>query len=79
VKTSKRIQRFIDDELLDGASLDGDPLATGLLDSLSIEQLIAFVEDTFDIMFEDEELIAENFGSIEAVTRLVDDKRKARA
>ena len=78
MKTSKRIQRFVEDQLLDGGSMDGDPLATGLLDSLSIEQLIAFVEETYDIAFEDEELIAENFANIETVARLVDDKRHVR-
>jgi acyl carrier protein len=77
LKTSKRIQRFVTDELLD-APIDGDPLAEGLLDSLSIEQLIAFLEETFHLEFEDEELVAENFASIETVAKLVDDKRKAR-
>jgi acyl carrier protein len=77
VKTSKRIQRFVTDQLLD-APTDFDPLTGGMLDSISIEQLIAFVEETFDITLDDEELVAENFASIETVARLVDDKRRAR-
>ena len=77
MKTSKRIRRFVDEQLLD-FQFDGDPLADGMLDSLAIEQLIGFVEDTFDITLDDEELIAENFASIEAVATLVDGKRLAR-
>ena len=77
MKTSKRLQRFVDDQLLD-VPIDGDPLAAGLLDSLAIEQLIAFAEETYDIEFDDEELNAENFSSIDTVAKLVDDKRHAR-
>jgi acyl carrier protein len=75
VKTSKRLQRFVDDQLLD-VPIDGDALSEGLLDSLAIEQLIAFAEDTFDLRFDDDELVAENFASIETVAKLVDDKRR---
>jgi hypothetical protein len=80
MKIAKQIRRFVDRELLShGLPVGLDPLAEGLLDSLAVEQLIAYLEESFDIVFEDEELIAENFGSIETVARLVDDKRKARA
>ena len=76
MKTAKRIRRFIDD--LTDEPADGDPLADGLLDSLAIEQLIAFLEEDFDIEFEDEELVAERFLSIDTVVELVETKRHAR-
>jgi acyl carrier protein len=76
MKTAKRIRRFIDD--LTDEPADGDPLAGGLLDSLAIEQLIAFLEEDFDIEFEDEELVAERFLSIDTVVELVETKRRAR-
>ena len=53
-----------------------DALAEGLLDSLAIEQLIAFAEDTFAIEFDDEELVAENFVTVDSVAALIDAKRE---
>ena len=78
MKTAKRVRRFVEHNLLDpGQAFGGDPLAEGLLDSLAIEQLIAFAEDTYHIEFEDEELIAENFATIDTVARLIDGKASA--
>ena len=79
MRTAKRIRRFIDDHLLDErVALRDDPLENGLLDSLAIEQLITFMEDEFDLEFDDEELIAENFASVATVAALVDAKRDGR-
>jgi acyl carrier protein len=77
MKTAKRIQRFLD-EITEGDNADGDPLALGLMDSLAIEQLIAFLEESFDVEFDDEELVAERFASISTVADFVDAKRHAR-
>ena len=77
MRTAKRIRRFLDD-LGEGEDVPGDPLAQGLLDSLAIEQLIAFLEEDFDIEFEDEELVAECFQSIDTVVTLVETKRRTR-
>jgi acyl carrier protein len=71
------IRRFIEDELL-GDRVEVDPLAEGLLDSLGMEQLIGFLEERFDIAFEDEELAAEGFASLSAVTELVQQKLRVR-
>jgi D-alanine--poly(phosphoribitol) ligase subunit 2 len=38
--------------------------ATGLLDSASIMALILWYEDSFDVTTDDEELILDNFGTI---------------
>ncbi len=77
MRTTKKIRRFVDASLLDGEPTRGDPLTEGLLDSLAIEQLIAFLEDTFGLAFDDEELQPENFSSIDAVAALVDAKRSS--
>jgi acyl carrier protein len=77
VKTRSRVRRFIVDELLDERPA-GDPLAQELLDSLAIEQLVAFLEEEFGVAIEDEDLIAENFESLGAVASLVD-RRTRRA
>ena len=79
MKTSKQIRRFVDRELLShGVPVGIDPLADGLLDSLAVEQLIAFLEESFDIEFDDEELVAENFATIETVATFVDNKKARR-
>ena len=74
MKTASLISRFIEDRLLDGPS-KGDPLAQGLLDSLAVEQLIAFIETRFAVDFTDDELIPENFASVPSLSDLVDAKR----
>jgi acyl carrier protein len=77
VSVEKQIRQYIQDELLEGADLPVDPLAEGMLDSLAIEQLIGYVEDEFGVIFEDDELVAENFASIKTVVDLVEVKVKA--
>ncbi len=74
-KTAKRVRRFIEDALLDpGIAIESDPLAEGLLDSLAIEQVIAYAEETFDIVFDDDELVAENFATVDVLAQLIDRK-----
>lgn len=76
MRTRSKIEKFVDRELLDGASVDGDPLSMGLLDSLAVEQLVVFLEKEFNLTFTDDELIEENFESIGAVVSLVEAKRR---
>ncbi len=73
-ETAAVIRRFIDDELLDGPC-DGDPLAEGRLDSLALEQLLAFIEDDLGVVLDDAEVTAEAFSAVKVVAALVDAKR----
>ena len=47
---------------------DQDLLATGVLDSLAILQLVAYISDTFGIDVPDQDVVYENFFSINALT-----------
>jgi acyl carrier protein len=76
MKTTKAIKRFIEDELLDELSDGADPLASRQLDSLAVEELVAHLEESYDIEFDDSELVAENFASVDVLAALVDMKRK---
>jgi len=76
VRTARKIRRFIERELLDEPYDGSDPLADELLDSLAIEQLIAHLEETYDITFGELELVQENFATLNAIATLVDDKRR---
>ncbi|HKT48020.1 MAG TPA: acyl carrier protein [Candidatus Acidoferrales bacterium] len=48
-----------------------DLLESGILDSLGILDLVSFVEQTFGIVVNDEELVPENFRSIESLSAFV--------
>ena len=63
-----------------GATIDPDAdlLELGLLDSAGIAQLLAFCEETFDITVADDELVPENFQSINAIAELVAGKLASR-
>jgi acyl carrier protein len=54
---------------------DDDLLATGVIDSMGVMELISFVEEKFDVLVDDEEIVPDNFRSIAAVTRLVAAKK----
>jgi len=75
VRTARKIRRFIERELLDDPYDGKDALADELLDSLAIEQLIEYLERSYDITFNETELVYENFVSLTVLAKLVDDKR----
>ena len=51
---------------------DDDSLTTnGVIDSLAIFRLVSFLEDTFGVRIADEEIVNENFRSINEIDRLV--------
>lgn len=69
------LQEFLPD--INGDELQGDtPLVrSGLLDSLSILNLRAWLEDTFDIGLDGHELDFDAFGSLDDIEALVIGKR----
>jgi acyl carrier protein len=69
------LRRFIVDELTDGLHDGRDPLASGTVDSLGLEQLVDYVEQELGVELDDEEMIMENFESIPVFAALVDSKR----
>lgn len=55
---------------------DEDPiLRNGIMDSLGVLELVAFLEETFDIRIDDDDLTPENFESIDHVAAFVTSKR----
>ena len=75
--TATSIRSYIRDELLvnDGAALTDDtPLWGGVIDSVGLMQLIAFIEEQFDVEIEDEELTSAHFGTVSDIAALVDAK-----
>jgi acyl carrier protein len=81
---AQEVRDFILENFLfgeDGDSLTNDVsfLEAGILDSTGVLQLVAFLEERFQIKVEDEELLPENLDSIENVVKYMGEKigRKA--
>ena len=74
----RQIRTFISSDLqrdlidvTDGSSL----LEAGIIDSLGVLTLVAFIEERYRLHVEDDELMPENFESIEAVASFVARRR----
>jgi acyl carrier protein len=73
---------FIEDNFLylrpeiDLADTD-DFLALGIIDSLGFVELVEEVQSRYGVAIEDIEITEENFGSIDAIARFVEQKRTA--
>ena len=73
-----KIRMFIKEEVvLDASSSlqDDAPLLEGVLDSLALMQLVAFLEEEFDTEIDDTDVTAENFKTIADIERLVEGQR----
>jgi len=83
VNYSGKLREFIIENFLfgDAGQLASDTsfLESGIVDSTGILELTSFLEETFDILIEDEEFIPENLDSIENLNnflgRKLDGKR----
>lgn len=70
----RRLREFIDAELLGEPFRGEDPLAEGAVDSLGVEQLVEYVLEVWGVELEDDEIVFANFGSLPALTALVESK-----
>ena len=71
------VRGFLVDEVVEDPGMqlaDDAPLLEGLLDSWALMQLIAFLEETFDVSVLPHEVIEQHFGSIAAITTFIDGK-----
>lgn len=73
------IEHFVLNNLLIGnnkTKIDPDEslIADGIIDSLALLQLIAFIEEQFAITVEDDEVVPENFQTINMMSSLVERK-----
>lgn len=75
---SSKVREFIVENFLFG---DGETLAeetsfleSGIIDSTGILELIFFLEETFGIKIEDDELVPENMDSLKNISRFMERK-----
>jgi acyl carrier protein len=74
------IRRFIENDIAGPAkagpvSVDSPLLESRILDSLGMFTLVGFLETEFAVEVADEELIPENFKTVQHIARLVESKR----
>ena len=72
----EQIRQYVADNFLfsdDGYQLSDDVsfLEEGIVDSTGVLELVMFVEDTFDITVQDEEIVPENFDSVSRLTAYI--------
>ncbi len=81
MNTEQQIEQFILNEVMmskRGNRLDYDEslLDSGILDSLSLLRLIAFIQDELGVEVDVDEIVPDNFQTINAAARLVESKRQ---
>ncbi|MFZ2322532.1 MAG: acyl carrier protein [Ignavibacteriaceae bacterium] len=78
MEISQQIREFIIDNFLFGESNHFDEntdfFEKGILDSTGIIELVSFIEQTFNVFIEDEELIVDNFSSLNHITQYLQSK-----
>jgi acyl carrier protein len=76
-----QIKDYINQNFLftDNGNLRNDVsfLEEGIVDSTGVLELVMFVEETFGITVEDEEILPENFDSVAGLARYVRSKQEA--
>jgi acyl carrier protein len=80
MSTNNKIREFIIENFLFGVpdnrlGDDDSLLEKGILDSTGVMELVAFLEKTYEILVEDEELDPENLDSIGRINSYVHRKR----
>jgi acyl carrier protein len=79
--TQAVLTQYIQKELAKGRKVqiasEDDLLDQGIIDSLGILQLVAFIEDQFGFQVPDEDVVLENFQSVSALTLFLESKKAA--
>ena len=71
------VEQFILKELMTGSTVDAIPadedlLASGIVDSHGVMQLVAFLRERYGVSVRDDELTPENFQTIAAISAFVE-------
>ena len=81
-QSETQIRAYLVDHFLSGhperLPSDGSLLGS-VIDSTGLLELVTFLQEHFGITVEDEDVVPENFGSVEQVAGYVDGKLRAKA
>jgi acyl carrier protein len=74
----KTVSQFISKTFLFDETKEVDKtvslLGTGVIDSTGVLELISFIEITYKVKFQDQDLVADNFDSIEKIKEFLSNK-----
>jgi acyl carrier protein len=74
------IKNFIRTELIYDDEKDFDEntnlIERGIVDSMSLVRLISFIEENCDIQVQDEDIVPENFSSLNKISSFISERRK---
>jgi acyl carrier protein len=74
------IKNFIRTELIYDDEKDFDEntnlIERGIIDSMSLVRLISFLEENYEIQVQDEDIVPENFSSLNKISTFISDRRK---
>ncbi len=81
-ETTQKIKQFIVEEFMPDVSVeelddDFDLLTGGVVDSLGLLKVVAWLEDEFDIGVDDSELGPDSFRTVAAIKAYIDQARSA--
>ena len=76
----KTFRNFIIENFLfeedDGLKKDTSFLENGIIDSTGVLELVMFIEETYDISVDDDEIVPENLDSISNITKYIQRKQE---
>lgn len=80
MSVAAEVEQFIVQDIaagrgIDSVAHDSDMLSGGVIDSLGITELIAFLERKYAIKVNDDDIDADNFRSIDNIVAFVERKR----
>jgi len=56
---------------------DEDLIGSGIVDSLGLTELVAFIEERFGVTIDDDDVVIDHFRNLHSIERLIDTKRSA--
>jgi len=72
MENKEKIRQFFGDQLKDNSIQDDDSLLmSGVIDSVRMVDLIEYLEEAFNIAIEEEEMMPDNFDSVNAIASFV--------
>ena len=78
--TQAILMEYIKKELMKGRNVDISPtddlLSSGVIDSLGILQMVSFIEERFNFQVPDEDVVFENFFSVEVLSNYLQSAQK---
>ena len=76
--TQSILMDYITQDLMKGRSanlsMEDDLLSAGIIDSLGVLQMVAFIEERFGFQVPDEDVVYENFHSVKALSEYLENQ-----